>query len=111
SVETTREYDSSALADGKIDASDTPVATGTASSAGWMVNPTPSSETLFSVAISGSAANPLVLGGFGPAIDWCYTITVDSSADPAMASMTGGHDDFPAYEVYIDGRDILMAPP
>jgi hypothetical protein len=45
-------------------------------------------------------------------IDWCYTITInDPPGGPPSYSINGGNDDYPAYEVYINGTMVHGSPP
>ena len=59
-----------------------------------------------SVNIKGSAAEPIVF--LAAPIDWDFKLTI-SSQDPLNPkySLSGAHDGFPAYEIYINAQDTL----
>lgn len=62
-----------------------------------------------SVAVTGSTSDPLVkLWGLipAPAISWSLNFTVDFTKTPPTYKLTGQHDGFPAYEIYINGKPV-----
>lgn len=64
------------------------------------------------IRFSGSLDSPLagpaqVLG----AIDWEFTLTLDNSVKPGRWTLSGAHDGFPAYEIYINGMPIYRHDP
>lgn len=62
------------------------------------------------VDFSASAGNPLQLGA--PAIDWAFTVTVDSTNSSVPTyTLTGSHDGFPGYDVYIGSQLIYGHDP
>jgi hypothetical protein len=59
----------------------------------------------------GRAGNPLVLGA--PEISWDFRLKIDTSTGSSVWTMTdsalsgfGGHDGFPAHEIYINNHPI-----
>lgn len=64
------------------------------------------------IRFSGSLDSPLM----GPAeamgqIDWDFTLTLDTSEKPGGWVLTGAHDGFPAYEIYINKTPIYQHDP
>ena len=64
------------------------------------------------IRFSGTLDSPLagpaqVLG----AIDWDVTLTLDNSIEPGRWTLSGAHDGFPAYEIYINGMPIYQHDP
>ena len=64
------------------------------------------------IRLSGTLDSPLagpaeVLG----AIDWDFTLTLDNSAEPGVWTLSGAHDGFPAYEIYINGQPVYQHDP
>lgn len=57
----------------------------------------------------GGAGNPLVSGA--PDIDWDLTLTIDTSGSKPHWTLSGKHDGFPAYEVYVDGQTLYTYSP
>ncbi|MCZ7593312.1 MAG: DUF3238 domain-containing protein [Kiritimatiellae bacterium] len=116
-VGTTRSYDEATSVDsgtGKLTAAakaDTVTGAplmidyGTASTSGMNITVNRLTNRKVEAVIVGSAANPLV--PFAPAIDYDFTVTIDST-DPLNSTyqITGSHDGFPAYEVYISNQRI-----
>src|SRR5215203_1631909 len=76
--------------------SDAPIATATASDAGEVTTLTRAGST-YQVQMVVDATNPLMPGA--PAINADVTVTIDPAA--RTATITGRHDGFPAYEVYV----------
>lgn len=114
----TRAYAPDALADGTIDASDDDGTlgdctllhdTGTASTGDMEIEVTRLGPDRVQVHLFGGAGNPLVFGA--PDIDWDFTIEIDTSQDPPQWTLTGSHDGFPAYEIYINGQTIYTYSP
>lgn len=60
----------------------------------------------FAVDVSGRARSRLSPFGF---IDWCYRIQINPNAD--HYEITGGHDNYPAYEIYINGERVYCWTP
>lgn len=61
---------------------------------------------------SGTLDSPMV----GPAqvlgaIDWDFTLTLDDTVEPGAWTLSGAHDGFPAYEIYINGEQIYRHDP
>lgn len=80
----------------------TPTSTGTANVNSVNVNLESSADsTVVEVNINGSATEPQVL--LAAPIDWDFDLTIDAS-DPInpVYSISGAHDGFPAYEIYIN---------
>lgn len=121
----TRSYASDALADGKIDQNDED---GIANDCVLFHDAATASNASMSVAVSrltadsvqleldGGPGNPLSLAArsFGT-LDWDFTITIDTSTGTPEWTLTGRHDGFPAYEIYINDTEIYRhfpgAPP
>lgn len=64
------------------------------------------------IRFSGTLDSPLagpaqVLG----AIDWEFTLTLDNSDEPGRWTLSGAHDGFPAYEIYINGMPVYRHDP
>ena len=64
------------------------------------------------IRFSGALDSPLV----GPgqvlgAIDWDFTLTLDDSVEPGVWTLSGAHDGFPAYEIYINGTPVYQHDP
>ena len=62
-----------------------------------------------SMRIYGYLGNPLITPEV-PA-DWDITLTLNTSGTQPRWTLTGSHDGFPAYELYIDGRLIYKSDP
>jgi hypothetical protein len=61
------------------------------------------------VHLKGVARLPLLT--ISAAIDWDLTITIDTSSGRTRYAITGDHDGFPAYEVYINKTPIWRYNP
>lgn len=64
------------------------------------------------VRFSGSLDSPLM----GPSealgqIDWDFTLTLDNTYEPGGWVLSGAHDGFPAYEIYINGTPVYQHDP
>lgn len=64
------------------------------------------------IRFSGTLDSPLagpaqVLG----AIDWEFTLTLDNTVEPGRWTLSGAHDGFPAYEIYINGTPVYQHDP
>lgn len=116
-----RAYAADAMADGVIDAADDD---GTANDcalfhkAYWpetdamSVTVTRTGPSTVAVHLSGTLETPLagparVLG----AIDWDLTVTVEKRGEQAYYTVSGAHDGFPAWELYINGAAIYLMDP
>jgi len=117
-VGTTRSYAPDALADGVIDASDDDGVLGdctllhdegTASTSDMHIDVMRIDPDRVQVHLHGGAGNPLVFGA--PDIDWDFTIEIDVSGSSPTWTLTGSHDGFPAYEIYINGQTIYTYSP
>jgi hypothetical protein len=117
-VGATRSYAPDALADGKIDAADDDGvlgdckllhAEGTASTSDMHIDVTRIDEKKVQVHLHGGAGNPLVFGA--PDIDWDFSLEIDVSGSSPTWTLTGDHDGFPAYEIYINGKTIYTYSP
>ena len=114
----TKAYASDALEDGSIDAADDDGVLndchllhdrGRASNASMRISVTRIDAHKVSAHLFGGAANPLVIGA--PAIDWDFTITLDTSGSQPQWTLQGAHDSFPAYEIYINNVSIYAFDP
>jgi len=64
------------------------------------------------IRFSGTLDSPLagpaqVLG----AIDWDFTLSLDNSTKPGRWTLSGAHDGFPAYEIYINETPVYLHDP
>ncbi|MCZ6863360.1 MAG: hypothetical protein O7I42_24390, partial [Alphaproteobacteria bacterium] len=121
-VKETRSYASDALADGKIDENDEDGIkndcvlfhdAATASNASMSVTVTRLTADSVQVDLDGGPSNPL-LGNIGQvlgSLDWDFTITIDTSTGTPEWTLTGRHDGFPAYEIYINDIEIYRRSP
>ena len=82
---------------------------GTASTSNMHVDVTRVNEHQVKAHLYGGAGNPLVAGA--PAIDWDLTLTIDTSGATPHWTLTGAHDGFPAYEVYVNGQTLYTYSP
>ena len=114
----TRSYAPNALADGIINASDDDAVLKdchflheqrTASNRNMKVDVRRLSAQAVEVKLSGEVGNPLV--NLAPTTDWAFTLTIDASASPARWTLSGDHDGFPAYEIYINNMPIYTYDP
>lgn len=62
----------------------------------------------FGGALDSPLAGPAQVLG---AIDWEFTLTLDSSVEPGRWTLSGAHDGFPAYEIYINGIEVYRHDP
>ncbi len=67
---------------------------------------------ILQIRFSGTLDSPMV----GPAqvlgaIDWDFTLTLDTSTEPGVWALSGAHDGFPAYEIYINGAAVYQYDP
>ena len=114
----TKKYNCSAVDDDTVK-NDTPVNSGTADPSGMSITASRVSASTIAVGMSGSVRNPCVFDPFcagffpvTPYIDWCYTIRIFTRPDGSSGfSITGGNDNFPSYEVYINGQPIHQFAP
>ncbi|MGH9847201.1 MAG: hypothetical protein ACREEM_51550, partial [Blastocatellia bacterium] len=44
-------------------------------------------------------------------ISWDLTVVIDSSGPKPTAKVTGAHDGFPAYEIYVNNHAVYTRPP
>jgi hypothetical protein len=63
------------------------------------------------VHLSGSVANPLVLGSVVAEINWDFSIVITTAGPKPEWALIGEHDSFPAYEIYINNQAIYTRPP
>lgn len=83
---------------------------GVASNADMHVSVTRSGARRLRVMLQGSAANPLVFSA--PAIDWNIIIDIDATdRGRPKYTVTGSHDGFPAYELYLFDQRIYAYDP
>lgn len=117
-VGVTRSYAPDALADGKIDAADDDGVLNdchlqdgraTASSGGMFITVQTIDQHRVTVRLFGGAANPLVPGA--AAIDWDFSLTIDTSGSRPRWTLIGKHDGFPAFEIYINNTAIYTHDP
>jgi hypothetical protein len=111
-----RAYAPDALRDGVIDANDDDATlgdchllhdTGRASNSGMSVTAQRLSDTKVEVALNGAVGNPLVFSA--PTTDWLLKVVIDEAA--STWTLTGDHDGFPAYEVYINSQPMYTFSP
>jgi len=110
----TRAYVDDALADGVLDARDDDatlhdchllVDVGTDDSVGSGSSGTHTfAAGVHKWHLIGKGHNPLA--PISPAIDWDLTIELDTTVSPPHFKITGAHDCYPGYEVYINGNRI-----
>jgi hypothetical protein len=112
-----KSYASDALADGKITSADDDAVLhdchllddrGFASTSGMHVDVTRVNAHQVKAHLYGGAGNPLLIA---PAIDWDLNLTIDTSGSKPHWTLTGAHDGFPAYEVYVNGQTIYTYSP
>jgi uncharacterized protein DUF3238 len=84
-------------------------ARGTASTSNMHIDVTRVNGHQVKAHLYGGAGNPLVAGA--PAIDWDLTLTIDTSGATPHWTLTGAHDGFPAYEVYVNGQTLYTYSP
>jgi hypothetical protein len=59
------------------------------------------------VTMGGTARSGAIPASSGLAIDWCYEIFINNPADGNPTyTILGGNDDYPAYEAYVNNRQI-----
>jgi len=100
----TKEYAVYALLDGKITDSDVPIDTGVGKTDDMHITVTRINEDSVEVEMTGSASDPLT--PLAPHIDWCYTIIIKTIEGVSTYTLTGGNDNFPAYEIHINDKII-----
>lgn len=116
-----KSYAADALADGKIDAADDDRVLldchllenrRAADTSDMRIDVTRINAYQVSVHLHGNAANPLVVGAqiLAP-IDWDLTINIDTASPIPLWTLSGTHDGFPAYEIYINGTPIYTYDP
>lgn len=84
-------------------------ARGSASTDGMTAEVTRMDEHSVAVSLSGSADNPLVKPS--EAIDWDLVLIIDTSGDEPTWQLTGVHNLFPAFEMYVNGEEIYTYSP
>jgi hypothetical protein len=113
-----KSYAPDALADGKLTAADDDATLhdchlldnrAFASTDGMHVDVTRVNAHQVKAHLYGGAGNPLVFGA--PAIDWDLNLTIDTSGSKPHWTLTGAHDGFPAYEVYVNGQTLYTYSP
>lgn len=115
----TSSYASDALDDGRLDEADDDAVLNdchllhdrdTASSADMSVQSVqPVANGTVVVRLRGGPGNPLVRGSCD--IDWALTLRITDDGTTATYELTGNHDGFPAYEMYVNGQPILQYHP
>jgi hypothetical protein len=117
----TRAYAEDAMADGVIDAADEDGVSDDcklfhrahlAETDRMDVSVTRTSPKTLQIRFSGTLDSPLV----GPAqvlgaIDWDFTLTLDKTFETGVWTLSGAHDGFPAYEIYVDGQPVYRHDP
>jgi hypothetical protein len=64
------------------------------------------------IRFAGTLDSPLVgLAQVLGAIDWDFTLTLDDSVEPGVWTLSGAHDGFPAYEIYVNGATVYHHDP
>ena len=107
SLDTHSELTAAALAD-TLTGAPKMIATDTASQSQlWLEPPTYITSKKLAVRCRCEATNPLVSGS--PGISYSITITIDKTL--GTYSITGTHDGFPAYEIYINGKRVYQHDP
>jgi hypothetical protein len=116
-----RSYASDALDDGKIDANDEDDIkddctlfhdSATAGPDSMVVQIDRVNADTVQVDLDGGPGMPLSTAAqvFGT-LDWDFTITIDTSSGMPEWTLTGEHDGFPAYELYINDTEIYRYSP
>ena len=114
----TRSYASDALDNGTIDSADNDATlndchllheTGLASTGNMHIEVSRTGPHEVRVHLFGGAGNPLVFGSCS--IDWDLTLTINTAGATPQYTLTGRHDGFPAYEVYVNGTPIYLFDP
>lgn len=82
---------------------------GTASTGNMRVLVTRTGDHSVRARIFGGASNPLSFAA--PAIDWDVTVTIDTSTGTPQWTLTGAHDGFPAFELYVEGTALHLYDP
>jgi hypothetical protein len=110
------------LADGKIDENDEDGIrndcvlfhdAATAEPDDMVVTVTRQTADSVQVDLDGGPSNPLIpfYGRPFGSLDWDFTITIDTSTGTPEWTLTGRHDGFPAYEIYINDMEIYRYSP
>lgn len=121
-VSQSRSYASDALADGKIDENDEdgiPLDcvlfhdAATAEPDDMVVAVNRLTANSIQIDLDGGPSNPLIpaIGRPFGSLDWDFTITIDTSTGTPDWTLTGRHDGFPAYEIYINDIEIYRYSP
>lgn len=64
------------------------------------------------IEMKGGPPNPLsTLAKLLGTLDWHFFITIDSTSGTPVWTLSGAHDGFPAYEIYIDDMPIYIFSP
>ena len=120
-VAETRSYASDALDDGKINKNDEDGIpddcvlfhqSGQAGTENMLLTVTRLNMDAVEIKMDGGPANPLAIfaEGFG-SLDWDFTIGIDTSGGTPQWTLTGRHDGFPAYEIYLNDTEIYRYSP
>jgi len=117
----TRAYAPDAIDDGVIDAADDDSVqgdchllhqVGQGSTANMHITVSRIDSKTVTVRLFGKAANPLVfLSEELATIDWDFEITVTTAGPKPEWRLSGKHDGFPAYEIYINNHPIYLRSP
>ena len=76
------------------------------------VVPEESSDTSLVVRLQGSISDPLTPQALTPSVTWDRKVKLDASNPlQILASVTGSHDCYPAYELYINNQPIVQDSP
>ena len=84
----------------------------TGSNSGMSITPAWLGDRKLQIRCVVSADNPLVSGALWDNIDYDFTLIIDlTDAQNPKYSLTGSHDGFPAYEVYIGDKRVYEYDP
>ena len=61
------------------------------------------------VHFKGKARNGLIR--IGPSIDWDFSVIINSNKNRDVVRVRGNHDNFPAYEVYVNNKPVHLHTP
>jgi hypothetical protein len=109
----TKSYAPDAVADGVLTPSDDDAVlhdchllddVGQASAAPMKLTVKRTGPSRLSVRLKGSIKNPLVPPA--PTVDWDLTLIIDASSSPVKWAISGSHDQFPAFELYVNNQLI-----
>jgi hypothetical protein len=116
----TKAYAEDALEDGRLDAADDDAVLQdchllhereTAAPENMHITVSRIDAQTVSVRMVGGPGIPLVFGGSHAGIDWDVTIAINTAGPKPVWGLVGGHDGFPAYELYVNGHAIYHYDP